>query len=192
MEKVNDNGITLIALVITIIVLLILAGITLNFVLGDNGIIRKAIISRENTNQATKQEEEQLRNLEDNLEISTNRQENSKKRTIIFDSQIDEKGPIINAGLEDGSSERAFTDNINNYDIILLYVQSTVDEITYPPTIIDKSDFNKEAYFFIGGYSSSVGLASGSIKIDTQNNKIHFIYKGYGEQQVTKVIGIKL
>ena len=36
------EGITLIALVITIIVLLILAGITIAFALGDNGIIAKA------------------------------------------------------------------------------------------------------------------------------------------------------
>ena len=38
----KKDGITLIALVITIIVLLILAGITISFVLGDNGIIAKA------------------------------------------------------------------------------------------------------------------------------------------------------
>ena len=38
----NNSGITLIALVITIIVLIILAGISLNLLLGDNGIIKKA------------------------------------------------------------------------------------------------------------------------------------------------------
>ena len=38
----NKNGITLIVLVITIIVLLILAGISLSLVLGDNGIIEKS------------------------------------------------------------------------------------------------------------------------------------------------------
>lgn len=38
----NNKGITLIALVITIIVLLLLAGITLNLVLGENGIITRA------------------------------------------------------------------------------------------------------------------------------------------------------
>ena len=41
--KRNINGTTLIALVITIIVLLILAGITINLILGDNGIISRAI-----------------------------------------------------------------------------------------------------------------------------------------------------
>ena len=37
----NINGITIISLVITIIVLLILAGVTIAFTLGDNGILTK-------------------------------------------------------------------------------------------------------------------------------------------------------
>ena len=37
-EKFNQ-GITLVALVVTIVVLLILAGVSLNLVLGENGII---------------------------------------------------------------------------------------------------------------------------------------------------------
>ena len=41
--KIKDNkAITLIALVVTIIVLIILAGVSINLVLGDNGIITKA------------------------------------------------------------------------------------------------------------------------------------------------------
>lgn len=42
MKKINAQGITLITLVITIIVLLILAGVTLVLTIGDNGIITKA------------------------------------------------------------------------------------------------------------------------------------------------------
>ena len=38
----NRKGITLVALVVTIVVLLILAGVSINLVLGDNGIIAKA------------------------------------------------------------------------------------------------------------------------------------------------------
>lgn len=37
----SKNGITLIALIITIIVLLILAGVTINTIFGENGIIQK-------------------------------------------------------------------------------------------------------------------------------------------------------
>ena len=38
----NNNGITIVALVVTIVVLLILAGVSINLVLGNNGIIAKA------------------------------------------------------------------------------------------------------------------------------------------------------
>lgn len=42
----KNNGITLIVLVITIVVLLILATVTLNFAIGDSGIIKKARTSK--------------------------------------------------------------------------------------------------------------------------------------------------
>ena len=40
--KKGNKGITLIALVITIIVLLILAGVTIASITGENGILRKS------------------------------------------------------------------------------------------------------------------------------------------------------
>jgi len=42
MNQKNQKGITLIALVVTIIILLILAGVTINMVLGNDGIIEQA------------------------------------------------------------------------------------------------------------------------------------------------------
>lgn len=45
----TNNGITLIALVITIIVLLILAGVTISALSGDNGILQNAIKAKEET-----------------------------------------------------------------------------------------------------------------------------------------------
>ena len=38
----RNKGITLVALVVTIVVLLILAGITINYIMGDNSIFKKA------------------------------------------------------------------------------------------------------------------------------------------------------
>ena len=52
----NNKGITLIALVITIIVLLILAGVTINLTLGENGIFRTAEQAGRNYTQAQEQE----------------------------------------------------------------------------------------------------------------------------------------
>ena len=48
----KTKGITLIALVITIIVLLILAGVSLNLIAGTDGILGKASSAREKTIKA--------------------------------------------------------------------------------------------------------------------------------------------
>ena len=56
MLKKND-AITLIALVVTIIVLLILAGVTLSLVAGENGILKRAVSAREEMIKAQYEEE---------------------------------------------------------------------------------------------------------------------------------------
>ena len=59
-RKIKTNkGITLIALVITIIVLLILAGVTIAMITGENGIITKANNSKNETAKATAKEKVQ-------------------------------------------------------------------------------------------------------------------------------------
>jgi len=59
----QSRGITLIALVITIIVLLILAGVTISMVLGDEGIIAQAQQAKEKQEQEAKKEQADLENL---------------------------------------------------------------------------------------------------------------------------------
>ena len=49
--KQNNKGITLIALVVTIVVLLILAGITITALFGDNGLITRAKIADQKTKE---------------------------------------------------------------------------------------------------------------------------------------------
>ena len=60
----ESNGITLIALVITIIVLLILAGVTIAMLTGDNGIISKAMQAKIRTEEAKETEETGLNEIE--------------------------------------------------------------------------------------------------------------------------------
>ena len=57
MKTKEIKGITLVALVITIVVLLILAGVSINTVLGDDGIIKKAKEAAETTKRASAEEE---------------------------------------------------------------------------------------------------------------------------------------
>lgn len=49
-EKIRkEKGITLVALVVTIVVLLIITGVGIHLVIGDNGIISKADEARDET-----------------------------------------------------------------------------------------------------------------------------------------------
>ena len=66
------QGITLIALVVTIVVLLILAGITISLVFSENGIIAKAREAVEKTNQAVINEQAELNELYGYLENTLN------------------------------------------------------------------------------------------------------------------------
>ena len=62
--KRRERGITLIALVITIIVLLILAGVSISMLTGDNGIITQAQNAKNKTEEAARKEEQDLAELE--------------------------------------------------------------------------------------------------------------------------------
>ncbi len=60
MKRKNQSGITLVALVVTIVVLLILAGVSINLVLGENGLIAQAKDAREQTKSAGVNEKSQM------------------------------------------------------------------------------------------------------------------------------------
>ena len=93
--KQNNKGITLIALVVTIVVLLILAGITITAVIGDNGLINRAKTAAEKTNQAvqndiTAMEEynQQLQDLIEEMERSSIKElmtTSSTKNETVYD-----------------------------------------------------------------------------------------------------------
>ena len=70
--KKRQNGITLISLVVTIVVLLILAGITISMVFSENGIIKKAQEARNKTMEAVAQEQADLNQLYNDLENALN------------------------------------------------------------------------------------------------------------------------
>ncbi len=63
----KNKGITLVALVVTIVIMLILAGVTLNIVLGENGLIKQAQRATDVAKESMKNEEENLGMLADEL-----------------------------------------------------------------------------------------------------------------------------
>ena len=68
----NQTGITLIALVVTIVVLLILAGVSISALFGDSGIIDRAKEAQNETNQATERDKKEIKELSNWLDSKTN------------------------------------------------------------------------------------------------------------------------
>ena len=75
MERLNINknkGITLIALVITVIVLLILAGVSIAMLTGENGILNQAKKAKEETERSGEKENDILERYEQYIVGRTN------------------------------------------------------------------------------------------------------------------------
>ena len=68
----KQNGITLIALVVTIVVLLILAGVSLNAIFSENGIIKRAKDAQNKMDQATQNDLDALNGLNELIDSKTN------------------------------------------------------------------------------------------------------------------------
>jgi type II secretory pathway pseudopilin PulG len=84
MKKTKEKGITLIALIITIIVLLILAGVSINLVLGDNGVITKAKTAVEETEKAKVDEQRKLAISQANMNFENTEYIDSNGVTVII------------------------------------------------------------------------------------------------------------
>ena len=94
-DKKMQKGITLVALIVTMIILIILAGISLNVTIGENGIITKAKQAKQNITLAGEAEAMQLNQLYYELETGgelTEDEESSKKDEIIslLQKQVEE------------------------------------------------------------------------------------------------------
>ena len=68
----RENGITLIALVVTIVVLLILAGVSVNALFGNSGIIEKAKEAQNAMNKAKENDEKGINELTNWLDNQVN------------------------------------------------------------------------------------------------------------------------
>ena len=95
----GNKGITLIALVITIIVLLILAGVTIAALSGDNGILRRATEAKEQTNQKNDEETEKIGGYESTI-----------------DQYVDGNGGGSGSGGSGGSGTGTNFSNVNTTD----------------------------------------------------------------------------
>ncbi len=109
----KQTGITLIALVVTIIVLIILAGVSIAMLVGENGIITQAQRAKQETEQAQRDEEAGLSSLETAIQEALGNVYNEEKGVnaprlasgmtpIKFTEPTDsEKGTVVTTNGED-------------------------------------------------------------------------------------------
>ena len=69
----RERGITLIALVVTIVVLLILAGVSINALFGNSGIIEKAKEAQNKMDKATENDQKQIGELTNWIDNQVNK-----------------------------------------------------------------------------------------------------------------------
>ena len=131
-KKLKNNniyGITLIALVITIVVLLILAGVTINLILSQNGIFNKAKQARENYMQATNEEQSAIANMEKTMDEITGGKSNSNIEISSgsYDNPYIPKG-FIHIGTENWNSGYRISDTGDETGNIFVCVPCVLDQ----------------------------------------------------------------
>ena len=121
LKKVKkQGGITLIALVITVIVLLILSTITINALSGDNGILKRATEAKENTQISQEKEIVQLAVV--NV-VKDNKRMNQSNLQSEMDKQYKE-GKTIVSDNGDSTFSVIFVDSNREYDVVSGEVKS--------------------------------------------------------------------
>ena len=105
MIKNKDKGITLIALVITIIILLILAGISIS-ALTNQGLFKNAKIAQNATEKAEKEQGQRLNEYEDEINKYLNNANEDEKIGLITDNINKELSKTDNTKLKDEKGNR--------------------------------------------------------------------------------------
>ncbi len=132
----QEKGITLIALVITIIILLILAGVTLNVALGDNGLFQKSKEAVEKSKQAALDEEMKLFQAQLAFENLDDLKSSMISSGAINQEEIEEKGiaPINKSdkllAISDAKGLRELSKNVkagNDYNGIAIYLLNDIN-----------------------------------------------------------------
>ena len=90
----NRKGITLVALVVTIVVLLILAGVSINLVLGNNGIIAKAKEAETKSAEASQNDLKGMNSLIEQMESTLNGGSNNNKEDDGLGKLVNDMGTL--------------------------------------------------------------------------------------------------
>ena len=164
-QRKNNKGITLIALVITIIVLLILAGVSIAMLTGQNGILTQAQRAKEETENEQGKEQNILTSYENYMNSATNQvldddlPGNEDLKTFITQWSVADGETIVLPIYEkqETDEERGEKETYFNYNFTVDYGDGTVEEITS----FDDEDRN-HTYSTAGTYDVKItGMCEG-------------------------------
>jgi len=127
LKDTEEKGITLIALVITIIILLILAGIFIGMLTGENGILTKAKEAKETSKKAEYQEEVELIITQKKIEKATNIEEKRKLIELVAEEIRQKEWQESTTICDDNENEdinpsqgtKIIVETKDNYEIIV-------------------------------------------------------------------------
>lgn len=122
----QNSGITLIALVITIIILIILAGIGINLTVGENGILNRAKQAKGEYLNAQTEEDKLLANLastisEENVKIPDTKTE--EQYDIIFDFDSNDSNKCANKNGTYSLNLGTGKTSVNDYKYLIVFSQ---------------------------------------------------------------------
>ena len=141
----NNKGITLVALVVTIVVLLILAGVSINLVLGDNGIIAKAKEAQRKSAEASQNDLIGMNELAQQLEEQINESAGSGGNGGAGGSGTGTKVPAeATAETAPYFPDNTFTKKEGTIDTGLVIQDASGNEYVW--VVVPKSLYNNTAY----------------------------------------------
>lgn len=180
MKKIEENkAITLVALVITIIILLILAGVTISFIFGNDGIITRAQSAVENYKEAENVENEAIAKVENYIVGFSRTEGNSKMQcdvltTKTFTTNNWEKTDITYNSIKDYS---------------MLILQSGDGTVAWASTVFLPSQITNTGNYISVSINYNGSVAAIGI---SKNNTDGYIYLKTGHTDLkAMIIGIK-
>lgn len=180
MKDKREKGITLIALAVTIIVLLILAGMTIIVLMGDNGILTKVNKAQEDTEIGTEKEiiglsvlqakKEDMTIEESELQNALDENCNENNKAYIVDSDIENITLKFESGryyTVDESGNVQYVENITGEKILTVQCVNSRNEILREKKYTILADNYSKIPPKINGYEAENEIIQGNITEDT-------------------------
>ena len=137
-NTIREQAITLISLVVTIIILLILAGVTIGVATNGTGLFEKAKLATDKYNNSVEKENDEITKSTNQINEYIGNTRSGMSYTVLFDS--DNEGETALTTVNDYRT----LENVGSYDFLLVYVWAIESENIISPKIVYKADYRKK------------------------------------------------